>query len=368
MNNRFKIPYFSLIPIILISLILYKLVDNIDHLYKGFNWFLSIISYIIWAFAIAYILNPLMVYLEKKLKLKRVFSMIIVYTLFAGCITFFIVVISPIIIRNLGDILENVPGYVGATRDWLSNTISKLDWIDEYNLEQFVIQNMSSFTEKASKLLGSSLDKIISNAITLTSTILKFIFGTMISIYLLKDKEILINSLKKFVYAFVKKTTADRLLEIGSKVNNTFFRFLMGKSIDSLIIGILCFIGLIIIKAPYPLLISVIVAVTNMIPYFGPYFGAVPAIIITLFYSPIKVFWVMVFIFILQQFDGWILGPKIIGDSIGLSPFWIIVSILIGGGAFGVIGMILGVPLMAVVKSLLGEFINNRLRKREVQL
>jgi predicted PurR-regulated permease PerM len=138
--------------------------------------------------------------------------------------------------------------------------------------------------------------------------------------------------------------------------------------IDSLIIGLICFAGMWALKAPYALLMSIIIGVTNMIPYFGPFIGAVPAIIITLFSSPVTAIWVAVFILILQQLDGYIIGPFILGDSVGLSPFWIILAILIGGGLFGVLGMLICVPVMAIVRNQFSRYINKRLDEKNLSL
>lgn len=363
-----KIPYLKLIPILVIAFILYELISNIEFLLTGVKFFVSIMSYVIWAFAIAYLLNPLMVLIEKIIKLKRYLSIIIVYILYLGIIAFFITVISPVIVKNIGDLIENLPKYILVTREAIDTFLTKTEWVKDYGLDVLVIDNLSYITNEIKDFMELTLNGIIKNAIILTSTMFQFIFGSLISVYLLKDKEVLIRSIKKFIYAFISTSKSDKLMIVGKKVNYMFSRFLIGKTLDSLIIAILCFIGLTILKIPYALLISLIIGVTNMIPYFGPFIGAVPAVILTFFYSPIKSLWVLVFILILQQFDGWILGPKILGDSVGLSPFWIIMGILIGGGLLGPIGMILGVPLMASVKVFLSEYIDKKLKSKEVSI
>ncbi len=151
-----------------------------------------------------------------------------------------------------------------------------------------------------------------------------------------------------------------------NEVDEIFSKYIIGKMIDSLIVGIICFMGLWFLKAPYALLMAIIVGVTNMIPYFGPFIGAVPAVIITLFTSPITALWVTLFIIVLQQLDGYIIGPFILGDSVGLSPFWIILAILIGGGLFGILGMLICVPVMAVVRNMFSRYINRRLDEKSL--
>ena len=197
---------------------------------------------------------------------------------------------------------------------------------------------------------------------------MKFTFGFIVSVYLLKDKETLILNIKKLIYAVLEKEKADSFLKFSNEVNFIFSGFVIGKFIDSLIIGIMCFVGLSMLKIPYALLISLIVGITNMIPYFGPFIGMIPAFFITLFYSPIKALWVLFFIFLLQQFDGFYLGPKILGSSVGLSPLLIILAILIGGGAFGVLGMFLAVPTTAVVILLAERLINRKLKEKDIEL
>ena len=162
---------------------------------------------------------------------------------------------------------------------------------------------------------------------------------------MLKDKEKFIYQIKKLTYALFSNKRATKIIRSGREFNIVFSEYLIGKMIDSLIIGIICFIGTLIIRVPYPLLISTIVGVTNMIPYFGPFIGMIPAVLITLFYNPIKALWMFIFILGLQQFDGLYLGPKILGTKLGLSPFWVITAIIVGGKLFGILGMLLAAPI-----------------------
>jgi predicted PurR-regulated permease PerM len=194
------------------------------------------------------------------------------------------------------------------------------------------------------------------------------IFGFIISIYILKDKEIFIQSSKKFLYALFNKSSVNTFLSFGKEVDSIFSRYIIGKAIDSTIIGLLCAIGMSLLDAPYGLLISLIVGVTNMIPYFGPFIGMIPAFFITLLFDPIKALWVLLFVFILQQFDGFYLGPKILGEKVGVSPFWIILAVTLGGGTFGVLGMFLGVPIIAIAKILIERFIEKRLKTKDIHL
>lgn len=183
---------------------------------------------------------------------------------------------------------------------------------------------------------------------------------------MLKDKEYFARNFSRLTYAIFPKNKAEIIIEFFKEIKEAFSKFFVGKALDSLIIGILCFIGCLIMKVRYALLISLIVGVTNMIPYFGPFIGMIPAAIITVFYSPFKALWVIIFIFLLQQFDGLYLGPKILGIQVGLKPFWIILAILVGGGFFGVWGMLFAVPIAAVVKTVLGKYVTKQHKQKGI--
>lgn len=184
-----------------------------------------------------------------------------------------------------------------------------------------------------------------------------------LNIYMLSSKERLMSQLKKVMKAFLSKEVMETILDIAVRTNNIFKGFIRGSILDSLLVGVLCFLGMTILNIPNALLISVIQAVTNIIPVFGPFIGAVPSAFIILMDDPIKALIFIVFIIILQQIDGNIIQPRIVGDSIGLPGIWVLLSIVVGSGLFGFVGLIVGVPAVAVFYSILKENINNRLSK-----
>ena len=361
-----KIKHLNLIPIILISLILYKFVDKPQILLDGFDFVVSAFSYLIWAFVIAYLLNPMMVYLEKKLGIRRFLSILLIYFLFILLIVFLITIIAPILGNNILLFLKSLPSYVEETQKWISELLDKLQKNDQYNLLHYVEGNVNSVIDALYNMLDLSLNFIIKKTIGFTSTILKLIFGILISIYLLNDKEGLIRKLKKLLYALLKKETAIMILDVGRRVNSAFSRFIIGKVIDSAIICGICFVGLTLLRVPFAVLISIIVGVTNLIPYIGGIVGIVPAVIITLLISPIKAIFVLIFLILLQQFDGWILSPKIIGSQTGLTPLLIIVALMVGGAAFGILGMFIAIPLTAVIKEFASEYVNKKLKSKGI--
>lgn len=363
-----KIPYLNLIPVILLSFILFKLVNNVGILTDSISVFISYVSSFIWAFGIAYLLNPIMVRIEKKFQTSRTVTLLIIYLCFLSILFFSVTILTPNIGDSIRELTDSAPQYISKTQIWFSQNMDKIQLLDKYGITKYLDESASSLITNLSQYLNTGINVAFLTALGFTSSFMKFVFGFVVSIYLLKDKENLILNIKKLIYAIFKKERADDFLIFGNEVNYIFSSFVVGKFIDSLIIGIICFVGLSIFSVPYTVLISLIVGITNMIPYFGPLIGMIPATIITLFYSPIVAFWVLVFIIVLQQFDGLYLGPKILGNSLGLSPLLIILAILIGGGAFGLLGMFLGAPTLAVFVLLTKRFINKRLKEKDIVL
>ncbi|WP_343762217.1 AI-2E family transporter [Clostridium oceanicum] len=364
MTKNKNIPYIKYIPIIIIGLLLFKFIDNIDSVFSLIKSFFSIITPFIWALGIAYLLNPLMKYFETKLRLKRWFSLLITYVLVIGFITIFLNTLLPKIIKNIGDLLNNAPNYIDETMDWFNNTVKHTKIYDTLIGASKSNDTVSNLLDKVSSFTNVFINGFVNKTIKFTSSMLKFLFGLIISIYLLLDKESLINNIKKALKALTSKDTYNNLISFFKEVDLVFSNYIVGKFIDSLIIGLICLVGLNIMNIPYAALIAFIVGVTNMIPYFGPFIGMIPAVIITIFYSYIKAIWVLIFIIILQQFDGLFLGPKILGNQVGLGPIWIILAITIGGGTFGILGMFLAVPIGAIVKIYLDKYINKKLNKK----
>ena len=190
------------------------------------------------------------------------------------------------------------------------------------------------------------------------------LIGLIISVYLLVSKESFAGQSKKIIYAIWEEETANKLISNIRFVNATFGGFINGKLVDSLIIGLICFIGMTLLQLPYPLLISVIVGITNIIPFFGPYLGAIPSIVLILMVNPKQALYFAIFVLILQQFDGNFLGPKILGNKTGLSSFWVIFSITLFGGYWGILGMAIGVPVFAVIYAGIKALVNQQLVKR----
>ena len=343
-----------------------------------FNTILSILSKmievlmpIIWGLALAFLMNPLMVTTErlyqkvvkkpKRPKVMRAVSVTITAVVFLGIIVGVFAIVIPEFVNSFNNIVDNFSNLIKNAESWLNKLFKNYPQVQKFLNDQ--INNFGSDLSKIQPMLQN----IVDSAAGVVNVLYNFVLGFIVSIYLLLGKETHIAQTKKILFAKFRKSTADKILHFGNDANLVFSGFITGKLIDSLIIGIICFIGLTIIGMPYNVMISVIVGVTNIIPFFGPLIGAVPsALLIFLSDEPKMVIWLIIFIFLLQQFDGNILGPKILGGSTGLPAIWVMIALFIGGGLFGFIGMLLGVPTFALIYKLTREHINDRLKRKKM--
>ena len=322
-------------------------------------------------FSIAYFLNPSVVYFEgifnkyakiikKRPLINRALSILITYVFFIGFLIWFSIYVLPQFYQSLLRLFDQLAKGYSEYQYEIERVAEALD-LSMYLDLAFI--DSADFSD-LSDLLTKTLPVILSKAYSFTSNVFKFVMGIIISVYVLFDKERFVEGSKRILYIMTPKSQTERVRLFLNETNNIFKSFFIGKTLDSIIIGILCFIGLIILKNPYPIVISVIVGITNMIPYFGPFIGAVPGVVITMIYSPTMALWLVIFIFALQQFDGLILGPKILGDSTGIEPFWVLLAIIVGGALFGVLGMLLGVPVFAVFYSVSKRVINRKYEEK----
>ena len=369
---------------IALSILFYIILINLGNFIAWSSFQLGrigkVLNSVIIAVFIAYILNPGVRWFETNVynrigyiksirKLPRVLSIISVYLFLFSLITMVVVFVAPQIGVSIFEISRRIPEYINSTIEFVEDM--SVRWSEElnaannvYNINGHIENNINTIFLKAKDALDYIINNFVMGVMNITSGIFNAIMGIIISFYLLGDKESFKKSIERILRAIFNGKTVDRIIDLGREADTIFGKFVVGKFIDSFIIGIICFVGLSILKIKYASLISVIVGITNMIPYFGPFIGAVPAVIITLFDSPLNALWVAIFIFLLQQFDGLYLGPKILGDSVGISPFWIIFSIVLGGGLYGVLGMFLGVPVIAIVITFGNRLIDWQLERK----
>ncbi len=370
-NKYFTISIYAIVTFC-ICLFIFKATSNWTATKERFNDVLGMLSPFFIAFLIAYILNPLIRNLDRMFTrlfkgrftvLHRVLSLLISYVLVLGFIALVLRFIIPQIGSSVMRLVEQAPDLY---EDLMVRVNALLQSRPEWNLgsaEQFINENLPNVFSYIENIMTDVVPMVYNIGKSVINWVINLILAFIISCYLMWDKSKLLYAIKRILFAFVHENTAKKILEITRKSNEIFSGFIIGKAIDSLIIGILCFILMCILKLEYGVLISVIVGVTNMIPYFGPFIGAIPGALILLIISPQQALVFVIMIFLLQQFDGNILGPAILGESTGMSPLWIIFAITVGGYLFGVWGMFLGVPVIAVIAylfKLLVDFLLNR--------
>ena len=372
-NNKYATIAMYAFLVICGSILLYLGISHITLIKGSVNDFIGTLQPFIIGGALSYLLNFILRFYEdkilshnffKKLKKssKRSVGLLLTY-ITASIITYlFIQFVLPQLMDSIVGLVNSIPEYL--------NELTRVtnDIFDNLNLQpEYINLITDKFGESVTYIITmiSNLIPVIGNFVVgATSSILNIIIGIIISIYILIDKEKFMALGKKVVYALCSKEKAKFILRLATQSNMTFSRFIGGKILDSFIIGVLTFLILTIFKMPYVLLISVIVGVTNIIPFFGPFIGGIPATIIILFVSPIQALWFIVIIVVIQQIDGNIIGPKILGDSIGISAFWILFSLLVAAKFMGFVGMIIGVPLFAIFYSIIKEIIEEKLAKK----
>ncbi len=331
--------------------------------------------------SIAYIVNLPMRFIEntvfgkwlKKLKinpiLKRIISILLSFIFVAAIITAVFAILIPQISLSVMTLASNFESYVASFYRFLEDS-SKFFNLNFNFLTQFDTVWTTWFTDSI-EYLSESLPKIFNVTKDLTTGLVGSVFSTLvgivISIYVLYSKDRLLDQFKRAIVALFPERVSAYLLNVGSTANETFRKFIAGQITEAFIVGVLCFIGMSIFNFPYPLLISVIVGVTNMVPVVGPILGAIPGAFILLIINPIQSLWFIIFIIVLQQVESNLIYPHVVGSSIGLSGLWVMFAIFLCGGLFGFFGIFLGVPAFAVIYKLISDFINFRLAKKNAQ-
>ncbi|MBY0756934.1 AI-2E family transporter [Clostridium sardiniense] len=358
MNFNKPIKYKDILIFVILFFIGYKIVDNYPVYLSILKKFLTLLTPFLYALIFAYILNPLMKLIERKLKLKRCPAVGLTYLIILGILIIIGIYGIPSIIDSIISITKEIPSYINTTQDWI-NSILKNDKFYELMKDAGVLQTLTSLSTKAGNIFVYILDGTINSLLSITSNILMFGFGFLISIYMLLDKEKFIKQAKLLIIIIMGKKQGTNILNIGKVYNHMIGSYIGIKAIDSLIIGIISLIGLFMLDIPYYILLAALVGFTNMIPYFGPFVSMVLCALVAVFISPSKAFAVIIFLLALQQFDAWYLEPKLVSGKVGLNPFLIILGVTIGGGFFGPIGMILASPTIATLKIYYDKFINN---------
>ncbi len=275
----------------------------------------------------------------------------------------------PTLVDSISRLVQDIPNYITTIQDAITKWVRGNSWLASYlstftesamtSLQNFITGRITEWSAELMATVGNGL-------VDFVKTIINLLIGFVIAVYLLRDKELALSQSRKVIYAVLNKKRGDAVMDVCRQGHQLFSGFIIGKLIDSLIIGMITAVFCVIARMPYAVLVSVIIGVTNIIPFFGPFIGAVPCALLILLTNPVKCLIFVIFIFILQQIDGNIIGPRILGDRTNLNEFWVTFSILLFGGLFGFFGMVVGVPLFGVLYYVIQRILNLVLAKRKL--
>lgn len=368
--------------VIVACILVAQLVTKLPAFLAFVKTFLKALSPVVYGLVIAYLLHPivdrvqnlLQPRLEKRVKKPGRAESIargtgILLALVFGCLVIWalIAMILPQLLDSIVTIVGNLPDYYNTLSTWVMNVIDDtpaLASVTEGLMEQFYDYLENFLNNTLLPKLQTAIVTLTTSVVGLAKVLLNLVIGVIISVYLLTGKDKLLAQSKKIIYALLGRTKGGYVLNVCTFANRAAGGFIGGKIVDSAIIGLLCFVGLAIMKMPYALLISIFVGVTNIIPFFGPFIGAIPSALLLLVIDPMQCIYFVIFVVVLQQLDGNVIGPLILSDATGLSSIWIVVSILIFSSLWGVVGMIVAVPLFAVIYKIVTEVVNWSLTNR----
>ncbi len=375
--------YTGLILAVLVIIILYRFITDTDFT-AAINWTAALIKPFIFGFIIAYILNPVSGFFERGLysrlkplknrkKAVKRLSMLTSYLLVAALVMFIVISIIPDIISSIQGLASYLFTYLPKAEKAVTAAIEGME-TDVNGMNQFLREfnnSVNSIFDTVINNIGnvtSIMTNVLEGTFTAASWVLNLVIGIIISIYMLLDKEALTARCKRILFAFLPESWYMFVRDFVKDANATFATFIVSKAVDSIIIAVIFFLGCCFISPDYAMLFACVIGITNMIPYFGPFIGGIPVVLLCLLQNPYSAIWMLIFIFVLQQFDGYILGPRVMGDSIGVKPMGIIFAILVGGGLFGVLGMFFGVPVFAVIARIFDRFVERRAQAKEKKL
>ncbi len=345
-----------------------------------------ILSPFIWGLVIAYLLNPLVRFLQHKALgplcgklfsrrggkgsgLARGVSVVLAEIFMLAIITGLFFMIIPQLYSSIETIVTNSPAYIESLTAWVSKLLNDFPEIRDYVAQMLGDVNTDIVAWLQTTILpklGSLLSNVGTGVRYVVTGVYNLVIGIIVSVYILGNYETFTANAKRLLYSVMNVETAKKFLDGVRFTDRTLTGFLNGKLVDSAIIGLICYIVCVVLNMPYALLVSVLIGVTNIIPFFGPLIGAVPSAIIILMVNPVKCLIFVVFVIILQQVDGNFIGPKILGSSVGINGFWVMFSIIVGAGLFGFWGMLLGVPVFVVIYTMVNEGISRKLRRNDL--
>ena len=373
--------------VIAAAILFYMALNYLPLLKRGLASLLHILSPFVWGLVICYLLTPFMRLVEKKLfkplskklyknskrsngsRFARGMSVLLSELFLLAILTALVCLIIPQLYSSLQNMVANSPMYIETASRWITQLLE-----DFPEIEHYVSQTLGQVNDSLMRWiqntvlpgLGSLISNVTSGVYYAIMGIYNLVIGIIVSVYVLSNLEQFGASAKRILYSVFSVDIAKKILEGLEFTDRTFMGFINGKLLDSAIIGLICYIVCSILRMPYALLVSVIVGVTNIIPFFGPFIGAVPSSIIILLVNPVKCLIFIAFIILLQQLDGNIIGPKILGSSVGINGFWVMFSIILGAGLFGFWGMLLGVPVFVILYAAITGSVTRKLKRSDL--
>lgn len=371
-NKYFIISLYTVLTVAVSAVIIYC-IFNFPYIATLIAKFIAVINPIFIGFAIAYLVNPIVSFFENKVftfkkakknreRLKRLLSILCAYVLVLALLSALLAVIIPQLYSSFETFVNNIDTYQKALEKWSDSLLDKES--KYYPIIERVLSAFDEFLDKAVKYVTELLPKAFLLIKNVSVLVVNLIISIFISIYMISKKEFLLAQIKKLVCAFFNSKWISHIYDFCNMLDDSVGGFIRGKIIDSAIIGVLCYIVMLILRLDYAILISTIVGITNVIPFFGPFIGAIPSAFILLMVNPGEVIPFLIAILLIQQLDGNYIGPKILGNSMGLSAFWVLVAIVVMSGLFGFMGLIIGVPIFSVAYVLVERIVNQRLSEK----
>jgi predicted PurR-regulated permease PerM len=372
--------------VIAAATIFYMALNYLDLLKQGLASLIRVLSPFIWGLVISYLLSPLVRFLQNKAfgpllekafskspekgsKAARILAVVFAEIIMLALITGLFFLIIPQLYSSIETIVINSPTYIESLTNWVNKMLTDFPEVRDYVVDMLGDVNTDLVSWLQTTILprlGSLLSNVGTGVRYVVTGVYNLVIGIIVSVYLLSNREAFIASAKRILYSILSVDTAKRFLNVLRFADRTFIGFINGKLLDSAIIGLICYIGCSILQMPYALLVSVMIGITNIIPFFGPLIGAVPSALIILMVDPVKCLVFVIFVILLQQLDGNIIGPKILGNSVGINGFWVMFSIIIGAGFFGFWGMVLGVPVFVVIYTIIKESVRRKLLRNDL--
>ena len=353
--------------------------QNLSALIQTARFLLGVLSPFLFGVCIAFVLNIPLHFLEhtvfaklnrKKLprfeKMRRPLCVILVFLFFLGLIAALLSFILPQLVQSVRMLGENMSGYLDSFEGFVNRVLAQFQISADF---METLQTLfTRFSGELASFISSSLPKVDNTASTITVNTVNFFLGLIMAVYMLMTKESLIRTAKSVLYAYLPQKHADWIKHVYEVLCRRFHGFVAGQLTEAFILGVLCYIGMTLFQMPYALLISVIIGLTNLVPIIGPIIGTIPGALLMLMINPMSAVWFVLFIIVLQQIESNLIYPKVVGDSIGLPGLWVLFAVTVGGGLFGLPGVLLGVPAFAVIYTLLRESVSNRLKAKKRNL